>query len=273
MVTSRSLRPHFWIRLSILVLAMSCDGVAAQTPADVRLAKAGSDHASLEVPSGTILPVRLNSGFSSRNARAGQVISARVMQDVPLPAGGKIPAGAKVVGAIVSVSTARSGKLGGSISFHFAEVQHNHQTVKITASLRAIGSLLEVMEAQLPETPAGFGTPYNWVTTKLIGGDVKYGVGGPVTDSGGATVGEGTRDGVLVQLGVPSNGGCQGEPVGSERLQALWLFSASACGVYGMPRLRIVHAGRTVPVGEATLSCEGGEVNLRAGSGLLLRTE
>jgi leader peptidase (prepilin peptidase)/N-methyltransferase len=38
----------------------------------------------------------------------GQVITARVMQDVPLP-GGKIPAGAKIIGHIISVTPAASG--------------------------------------------------------------------------------------------------------------------------------------------------------------------
>jgi len=270
-----SVSSQFWIQLLLFVLAMSSErAAAARTTTTDQPAKAGSDHAGLAVPAGTILPVRLNRGFSSKTARAGQAISGRVMQDVPLPGGAKIPAGAKVVGAIVSVSSVRSGKQSdGIISFHFNEVRHNRQTAKITASLRAIGSLLEVAEAQLPETPAGFGTPYNWVTTRLIGGDVKYGVGGPVTDSGSATVGEGTREGVLVHVRAQSTGGCPGESEGSDRLQALWLFSAGACGVYGMPRLRIVQAGRTVPVGETTLSYQDGEVNLRAGSGLLLRVE
>ena len=92
-----------------------------------------------------------------------------------------------------------------------------------------------------------------------------------MTDSGSATVGEGTREGVLVHVRAQSTGGCPGESEGSDRLQALWLFSAGACGVYGMPRLRIVHAGRTPPVGEITLASEVGDVKLRAGMGLLLR--
>jgi hypothetical protein len=273
MGSSASIGSAFWARFSILILALYCGAAAARARSDEQHPETGRQP-SLEVPAGTILPVRLNRGFSSKAARVGQAISARVMQDVPLPGGGKILAGAKVAGAIVSVSPAQSGKLeGGSVSFRFTEVQHRHQTVKITAHLRALGSLLEVMQAQTPETPAGFGTPYNWVTTSLIGGDVKYGVGGPVTDRGSQTVGEGTPDGVLVHVRANSEGGCEGEPAGSDRLQALWLFSADACGLYGMPKLRIVHAGRTTPVGEITLAAEAGDVNLRAGTGLLLRVE
>jgi len=47
------------------------------------------------IPGGTILPVRLNSSLNSRKVKAGQVITARVAQDVPLSAGAKIHAGAK----------------------------------------------------------------------------------------------------------------------------------------------------------------------------------
>jgi hypothetical protein len=265
-----SIGSAFRIQFSILVLALSCGVAAARAPSGAQ--QPSGSEAGLEVPAGTILPARLNRGFSSKTAHVGQAISARVMQDVPLPGGGKIPAGAKLVGAIVSVSRAQPGnRQGGSISFRFSEVQHGRQRGRITANLRALGSLLEVMEAQLPETPAGFGTPYNWVTTNLIGGDVKYGVGGPVTDRGSQSVGVGTADGVLVHARPNADGGCQGEPAGSERLQALWLFSADACGVYGTPQLQIVHAGRTAPVGEVMLAAEAGDVNLRAGTGLLLR--
>ena len=54
------------------------------------------------VPPGTVLPAQLNSSLDSAKNKPGQVITARIMQDVPLGAG-KIPAGAKVIGRIVSV--------------------------------------------------------------------------------------------------------------------------------------------------------------------------
>ena len=50
------------------------------------------------IPAGTVLPARLNSSLDSHKSRPGQVITARIMQDVPLP-GGKIRAGAQLIGA------------------------------------------------------------------------------------------------------------------------------------------------------------------------------
>jgi hypothetical protein len=64
---------------------------------------------------------------------------------------------------------------------------------------------------------------------------------------------------------------CRGAIDGNDRPQALWLFSADACGVYGYRHLKIEHAGRTNPIGEITLSAERGEINIRGGSAMLLR--
>ena len=64
------------------------------------------------IPTGTVLPAQLKSSLDSRKSKPGQVITARLMQDVPLPAGGKIPAGAKVTGHISDVVPA-SGVRGG----------------------------------------------------------------------------------------------------------------------------------------------------------------
>src|SRR5271169_1374688 len=60
------------------------------------------------IPAGTILPVALNSSLNSRKVKSGQVITARVMQDVPLP-GSTIHAGAKVIGRVIDVKPANGG--------------------------------------------------------------------------------------------------------------------------------------------------------------------
>src|ERR1700761_2277654 len=68
-----------------------------------------------QIPAGTIIPVGLVHGFSSKNAKAGQSIAARVMQDVPLEANSKIPVGAEIFGTVLS-----------------AEHSANHGTARIT---------------------------------------------------------------------------------------------------------------------------------------------
>src|SRR5580692_9485570 len=61
------------------------------------------------IPPGTILPVRLNSTLSSAKCRKGQVITGRIMQDVPLSPRARIKEGSKVLGHIVEVTPATTG--------------------------------------------------------------------------------------------------------------------------------------------------------------------
>lgn len=252
-----------------LVLAVGTIPAAAQQFTDS--ASANKNPAQkLQIPAGTILPVRLNQRISSRNARPGQIITARIMQDVPLANRGKIREGTKVKGKIASASA--NGTQGARIVFRFDGIESHHEEIPILASLRAMASFMEVLFAQTPETTPGFGDPYVWSVTDQIGGDVKYGVGGPVTDQFNNIVGKGTFDGVLVHVRARAGTNCRGAlDLDEDRLQALWVFSSDACGVYGMDGLRIVHAGRTDPVGEIILAAEGPKLNLPAGTAMLLR--
>ena len=88
---------------------------------------------------------------------------------------------------------------------------------------------------------------------------------------GSKTVGEPVYHGVLSHVSAKAGATCHGSIDGNDRPQALWVFSSDACGAYDFPDLAIVHAGRSNPVGEITLSSDHGDVNVRAGSGMLLR--
>jgi hypothetical protein len=242
--------------------------IAAQTP-DLDGAR-GGDNKSSELPVGTVLPVSLTHGFSSRSAKAGQAITGRIMQEVPLPNGGNIPEGAKVLGTIVSVERAGSNN-GGRISFRFDHLEIRHRQIPILINLRALAGFMEVQFAQTPEFSPGFGTPSPWVTTRQIGGDEVYGVGGPVTDQWSDPVGKAVLGGVLVHVRALPGTKCRGVLDTEDRLQALWVFSSDACGVYGMTGVTIAHAGRAEPTGEVILAGEQRDVLVRGGSGMLLR--
>jgi hypothetical protein len=220
------------------------------------------------IPAGTILPVALNSSLNSRKVKSGQVITARVMQDVPLP-GSTIHAGAKVIGQVIDVKPP-SDASGAQISFRFDTLMVSKRRIPITTNLRAAASMMAVEAAQLPESGPDRGTSQNAWTTDQIGGEVVYRGGGPVAD-GLRPVGEPTYGGVLVHVSANPGTPCRGEIEGNDRLQALWVFSSDACGVYDFADLTIVHAGRTNLVGDITLASDKGDVNVRAGSGMLLR--
>jgi hypothetical protein len=196
------------------------------------------------IPPGTILPVQLNSSINSRKVKPGQVITARLMQDVPISPDSRIREGAKMIGHIEEVERSKV-----SVRFDILMVSKRH--IPVTTNLRALASMMAVDAAQVPVTGPDRGTTENdWITERV----------------GGESINVSLLQ-VKAKFGMP----CRGEVAGNDRPQALWVFSSDACGAYGFSDLTIVHAGRTNPVGRITLSSTHGDVNVRAGSGLLLR--
>jgi hypothetical protein len=223
------------------------------------------------IPAGTILPVRLNSSLNSRKTKPGQVISGRLMQNVPVSSGSTVHAGARVVGRVVNVKRA-NGAAGAQISIRFDGLVASGKRISITTNVRALASMMEVENAPIPEFGPDRGTPEDAWTTAQIGGEVVYRGGGPVAN-GLRSVGQPTPDGVLARVSAVPGTKCRGNVEGNDHPQALWLFSSDACGAYGFPDLTIIHAGRSSPVGEITLASNHGDVNVRAGSGMLLRVD
>jgi hypothetical protein len=222
-----------------------------------------------KIPVGTILPVQLNSSLRSDKARVGQQISARVMQDVPLPGGGKIHAGAKVIGHVVSARPAVNGMVA-DLSFQFDTLAMGKQRVAMMTNLRALATMMDVSEAQIPESGPDRGTSENEWTTDQIGGEVVY--RGGVVAHGSNVVGNSVLgSGVLVHLSSRPGTKCRGDLAGNDQMQALWVFSSDACGLYDLPNLSLAHAGRSDPVGQIKLLSDKGNVKVPAGSGMLLR--
>ncbi len=225
--------------------------------------------AQVPIPPGTILPVALELSLNSNKLKAGQAIRVRVMQDVPLPSRGKIPAGSKVLGRVTELKP-QNGSGGATLSLRFDTLVVLKQRIAITTSVRAMASMTSVEQAQLPESGPDRGTSDNAWTTEQIGGEVVYRGGGPVSN-GLQSVGRPVGGGVLVKVSARPGSPCRSEIEGNSSPQALWVFSSDACGTYDLPDVNIVHAGRTAPVGEIVLSSEHGALNVRAGGGMLLR--
>jgi len=240
--------------------------LAALVPFHPVLAQAPTQ---ISIPAGTAIPVALHGSLSTQRSKPGQVIKAQVMQDVPLPDGHKIRAGAYVHGKVLSVSRAASGN-GARISFEFDEVDTPQGPMPVVITLRALASIVEINDAQLPMYGGDRGTPLTAYQTTQVGGEIVYRGGGHVMD-GRTVVGEPVYDGVMSQVRSNPNGNCRGIIYDNSRLQALWLFSSDACGVYGYSRVKIAHAGRTSPEGEIVLASRRGNINIRGGSGMLLR--
>lgn len=226
---------------------------------------------AVAVPVGTILPVQLENSIATNEAQRGEAITGRIMQEVPLPTGEKIPGRSRVRGSISSVESDPDDP-GTKISLKFNQIEHRKETVTITTYLRALASPSAVRTAQLPHSGADFGTPAGWADTVQVGGDVRYGDGGAVRDRAKETVGKGVAGGVLVHVRANPELGCDGPVNGDDHLQALWVFSSDACGVYGLKGVKIARRGKGTPLGEITLHLAKDSTKLEAGTGLLLCT-
>jgi hypothetical protein len=223
-----------------------------------------------KIPVGTVLPVSLEHALSSKDLVKGEAIEGRLMQDVPLPGKAKIPAGSKLHGSIVTAVSSESGPT--SITLRFTSLESKHDSFSIVVALRAMATFEAVQSAQMPYQEGASGSPAAWATTLQIGGDVRYGDGGKVTNRHNRKIGKATTNaGVLGSLEDDPGSSCAGWPDSTHGPQALWVFSAGACGLYDLKGTRIAHAGNKEPLGEITLARDGGEIKLMNSSGLLLR--
>ena len=222
------------------------------------------------IPPGTILPVRLDGALDVSAVQEQQRIETRVAQEVPLGDQEKISLRSRVMGTVTSVKKNGDGTV--SVSFKFDQLEEKDQTFSLTTGLRALASYQAVRNSQIPLTGADAGTPAGWGTTVQIGGDQRFGDGGKVRNRQKQTVGKGVRGGVLVHIAGNPERGCSGADPGNDRLQATWVFSADACGVYDLKKIKITQNGKTDPIGVITLEFAKDDMKLESGAGLLLRT-
>ena len=82
-----------------------------------------------------------------------------------------------------------------------------------------------------------------------------------------------TSQGVLAYASQDLGTECRGTIDGNTRPQAFWVFSVHACGAYGFGDVKILHSGRTEPVGVVTLTSSGNAVKVGRSSGMLLRVD
>lgn len=222
-----------------------------------------------KIPVGTTLPISFEHALSSKGLTQGQRIEGRLMQDVPLPGGEKIASGAKLHGSILGVVAGEKG--GASISFRLDSLESKAGVTPIVVGLRAMASFRAVQAAEAPYEQGSSGTPADWATTLQVGGDRRYGSGGKVTNRRGRKVGKATTNGgVLARLEDAPGSPCAGWPDAATP-QAVWIFSADACGLFDLKGVRVVHLGNKEPLGAITLGREEGEIQIMKSSAMLLR--
>ena len=216
-----------------------------------------------DIPAGTALPVALNSTLDAKKDKPGEKIEARLMQDVPLPSGGKIKSGSHVIGHVVEVTKPGSG--GSRIVVKFDQLEDGGNTIPLTVSARAIAAMESVYQAESPIDANSNNETSNQWTMQQVGGDiVNRGVG--KVGSGDTIVGKWNNGGVWAKLAYVS--GCPPSNVPNNE-QAMWVFSVGACGLYGFRDVKLVSAGDSAPLGQIVLESQQ-DLHVGGGSGWFL---
>jgi hypothetical protein len=187
------------------------------------------------------------------------------MQEVSLPSGVTIKRGSRVTGHVVAVR--KSGAGGSRLTLQFDRLEDEGRTITLSVSARAIASMDSVSQAQVPiDANSSYLGSNSW-TTRQVGGDI-VNRGRGLVGSGSGIVGKWTGSGVCGKLTPATEGDCPASD-GNDQEQALWVFSTSACGMYGSPGLKLSDAGGTDPLGQIVLASQQ-DLRLRGGSGWLL---
>jgi len=204
----------------------------------------------------------LNSTLKSKDSKAGQRIEGRLIQEVLLPSGAKIKSGSHVTGHVVSDDFSGSVR---RITVTFDSLQDQGLTIPLSVNLRAMAAAESVFQAKTPiDAASTYESSYGW-TTKQVGGDVVFRGRGYIASPDGK-VGRWNGSGAWGKL-TPA-GDCLATEV-NEQEQALWVFSTTACGVYGFEDLKLAQTGSSAPVGQITLE-SAKDILVRDGSGWLL---
>ena len=132
----------------MVMLAMGSAGFA--------LATAVVPAQSLTLAESTALPVRFVHSVDAKKAKVGDVVTAKTLQVITLPTGGRIPKGSTVVGHVAAVeaysfdTTPYAHQKPSQISIHFDKVQQGDAGIPVSLSVRAIAGSNDSQEAFFP---------------------------------------------------------------------------------------------------------------------------
>ena len=198
----------------------------------------------------TAIPVIFTKSVDANHAHAGDVVLARTSQNIVLDGGRIIPSGAKVIGHVVTGSgftydkTPYAKQKEASLGIHFDSLESQGTAYAITVYLRAmadpISSWGAVKARPSDEDPEG--------TTTQIGGDIVNPHQSEIRTQADDVVGYNKRDGAHAHL-IAAQGNSPEGCDATDTEQAMSIFSASACGLYGFADTRLVESGRNAAKG------------------------
>lgn len=220
---------------------------------------------------GTTLPIQFERSVDTNHVHTGDAISAKTTQQVRLPNGQMLPAGAHVAGHVVTASafvfdkTPYAKQQASTLAIRFNSIASEGKTLPLRVYVRAMADPITVWDAQRPKSTDL--DPLS--TTTQIGGDQVVPSQSEVTSQDGDTVGYRRRGGVYAHLISASGNGPQ-HCDASNTEQSMGLFSASACGLYGYTDVTLLSTGKTGDISTLVLASRRRSAKIWARSEALL---
>jgi hypothetical protein len=234
-----------------------------------------SAHA-LTLPAQTTIPVAFVHSIDARKAKAGDVVTAKAMQQVELSGGETIPKGTLLVGHVVEASafqfdeTPYAKQKPSLLAIQFDKLVEKGTETPVHITVRAVANAVESWDAEKPtylDESDHVGTMY------LIGGGQYSPLEKKIVSSDeDEIVGYNKKHGTYARLFSADYAGKQGtlhcDATQSE--QAIGIFSPQACGAYGFSTVSLSQDTQT---GAFRLTSTHDTVKLYAGSTALVEVQ
>lgn len=191
------------------------------------------------LPGNTTLPVSFATTLEAGKTKVNDPVRAHTLQTVVLPDGTSLPKGTVLVGHVTASvpfhfdSTPYAVQKPSLLGIHFDSIERQDGAQPVNLAVRAIAGSAAVEEASRPFNV----TEYQMNGPMIqVGGDTYWPPDAAVRTRGGQIVAYARKDGVFARplAAEARNAGpglaCDAIP----QEQAVSVFSASACGLYGM---------------------------------------
>jgi hypothetical protein len=221
------------------------------------------------------IPVIFTRDVDAAHAKSGDVVTAKTLQLVWLD-GSRFRSGATVVGHVVDARpftfdpTPYAKQQPSLLSIHFDKIESAGTGHDLSVGIRALAHPGDSREARTMHHLDEHDTIGYFV---LVGGDSYRSDGQTVVSADGDIVGYRRRDGIYARLLSGDYRSRTGRiacaPTDDE--QPVAVFSAAACGVYGLKDVYLVENGRSDHSGTFRLESFHHSVNIYKGSAALLQ--
>jgi hypothetical protein len=239
------------------------------------LALGGNPGQAETIPPSTAIPVIFTQTLEAGKAGPGATVIAKTTEAVYLPGGQVLPKGTTLIGHVVESAPFHFNpapyavQTPSALSVHFDKIAEGGSTLPVSLEVRAISGPVAAHEASILHFRDETDTTG---TRTLIGGSEYSPLESEVLSPDGDIVGYNRAQGVFARLlardYVVGDSTLHCEATSTE--QSLGIFSANACGVYGLDEASMPENGSKGD-GAFVLESRHETVKLYAGSAALLQ--